>query len=55
MITRAKLKKGEGKLKYFDREIGHETQRIKMVDDDACTEEEQVFHKYFYTMENKVD
>ena len=54
-VNKAKLKKGEGKLKSFDLDIGHAKWRRKMVDDDTCSENEKYFENSFYNMENKVD
>lgn len=52
IITRVKLKKGEGKLKSFDPEIGNATQRRNMENDNVRTEN---FHKAFYRVPNMLD
>jgi hypothetical protein len=38
MLTRAKLKEGEGKLKTFNPEIGRATRRRKMEDEELHVE-----------------
>jgi len=55
MLTRNKLRKGEGILKSFDPEVGRGRKRINMENEEACWEEEQNFRKVFYNMAEKVD
>jgi hypothetical protein len=43
MLTRAKLKEGEGKLKTFNPEIGHATRGRKMGDEERRVEHEKIF------------
>jgi hypothetical protein len=43
MLTRAKLKAGEGKLKTFNPEIGRATRGRKMDDEERCVEHEKNF------------
>lgn len=40
MLTREKIKDGEGKLKYFNLEIGRATKIKKMEDNDMHTKNE---------------
>jgi len=53
MLTRNKLRKGEGMLKSFDPEVGSGRKRINMENEEACWEEEQNFRKVFYNMQRK--
>ena len=55
MLTRTKLKAGEGELEPFNPETGRETQRKKMAYDDACSEHDEASHKAFQQMLDKVD
>jgi hypothetical protein len=55
MLTRAKLKEGEGKLETFNPEIGCATQRRKMGDEELRIEYEKNFHKAFYRMSDMVE
>jgi len=48
MLTRAKLKEGEGKLKTFNLEIGRATRGRKMGDEERCVKHEHNFHKIFH-------
>ena len=54
MLTRNKLRRGEGILKSFDPEAGRAHRRRNM-DDDVRNEEELKFCKTFYTMEDRVE
>lgn len=55
MPTKAKFKEGEGKLKYFNPEIGCVTRRMKMEDNDMCIENDQAFQEAFYQMADRVE
>jgi hypothetical protein len=48
MLTRAKLKVGEGKLETFNLEIGCATPERKMGNEELRTEYEKNFQKAFY-------
>ena len=54
MLIRNRLRRGEGKLKSFDPEVGCAHRRRNMADEKACYEEELNFHKTFYTMAENV-
>jgi hypothetical protein len=55
MLTRAKFKEGEGKLKTFNPEIGRANQRRKMDDEERHVEHEHNFHKILYRMSYMVE
>jgi hypothetical protein len=55
MLTRAKLKAGEGKLKTFNPEIGRATRGRKMEMKKASSEHEKNFHKIFLPMSDMVE
>jgi hypothetical protein len=55
MLTRAKHKHGEGTLKTFKLEVGHASQRKKMVEEDKHDEQEKKFHTVFYRMSEMVE
>ena len=48
MLTRAKIKEGEGELDPFNLEIGHVAQRKEMADKDYGAKDEKDFCKAFY-------
>ena len=50
MLTRLKLKRGEGELEAFNPEIGHAHRRKKMTYEVYREEDKKAFHKYFYQM-----
>lgn len=54
MLTRNRLRRGEGKLKYFDPEAGHALRRRRMAHEEDCYEEELNFRKTFYTMAESI-
>ena len=54
MLTRNRLRRGEGTQKSFDSEVGRAHQRRNM-DDNVQNEEELNFRKTFYTMVDRVD
>ena len=54
MLTRNRLRRGEGKLNYFDPEVGHAHRRRNM-DDDVQNEEELKLCKRFYTVAYRVE
>ena len=47
MLTRSRLKRGEGVLEAFNPEIGHAHQKEKMADEDYQGEDEKAFRKVF--------
>ena len=56
MLTRNKLRRGEGELKYFDLEAGRARRRRNMGEEDDVRYEEEVnFRKTFYTMADCVE
>jgi hypothetical protein len=55
ILTRAKLKEGEGKIKTFNTKIGHATRRRKMGDEELRKHYENNFHKDFYRMSDRVE
>jgi hypothetical protein len=55
MLTRAKHKKGEGTLKYFNPKVGRASRRKKTVDDDKHDVHEKKFHMVFYRMSDMVE
>jgi hypothetical protein len=55
MLTRAKLKAGEGKINTFNLEIGRETQEMKMDDEERCAKHDNNFHKIFYQISYMVE
>ena len=48
MLTRSRLKQGEGQLETFNPKIGCAHRRYKMVDEEYREEDEKAFHKDFY-------
>ena len=54
MLTRVKLKTGEGELEMFIPEIGRLHHRRKMVEDYG-TKDEKDFYKSFYQMADRVE
>ena len=54
MLTRSKLKQGEGVLEYFNPDIGHAHRKRKMADEDYRGENENAFCKDFYQMAYRV-
>ena len=54
MLTRNRLRRGEGKINSFDLEAGRAHRRRNM-DDDVQNEEELKFWKTFYTMADRVE
>jgi hypothetical protein len=54
MLTRAKHNKGEGTLNNFNPEVGHASQKKKMVEEDKSDEQEKTFHMVFYRMSEMV-
>ena len=55
MLTRSKLKWGEGVLEAFNPDIGHAHWRDKMSDEDYRGEDEKAFRKEFYQMADIVE
>ena len=55
MLTREKLKFGEGELNLFNPKVGHAHQAKKMADEDYHVEDNKMFHKAFYHMADKVE
>ena len=55
MLTRSRLKRGEGVFEDFNPEIGCTHRREKMADEDYRGEDEKAFHKDFYQMEDIVE
>jgi len=55
MITREKIKEGEGKLKSFDSEIGHATRRNKTKNENVHTQNDKAFHKDLFSMEDMIN
>ena len=55
MLTRAKLKEGEGKRKTFNPQIRCANQRRKMGDGELRTKYEKNFHKAFYWLSDMVE
>ena len=55
MLTRSRLKWGEGVLEAFNLEIGHAHQREKMADEDYRWEYEKAFYKNLYQMVERVE
>jgi len=55
VLTRAKLKVGEGKIKNFNPKIGRATRRRKMGDEELHTKYEKNFHKALYQISNMVE
>ena len=56
MLTKGKVKKGEGELVPYDPEIGHVGRMKRMVEEEAFyTKIEKYFHKAFYHMEDQVE
>jgi len=54
MLTRNRLRRGEGKLKSFDPEAGHAHRKKNMADEEACHQDELNFCKTLYTMAENV-
>jgi len=50
MLTRSRLKQGEGQLETFNPEIGCAHRRKKMADEDYQEEDKKAFRKAFYQM-----
>ena len=48
MLTRSRLKRGEGQLETFNPDIGCANRRKKMANEDYHEEDEKAFHKDFY-------
>ena len=55
MLTRSRLKRGEGQLEIFNPEIGHAYRINKMEDEEYREKYEKAFHNAFYHMEDKVE
>ena len=55
MLTRSRLKRGEGQLETLNPNIGRAYQRKKMTDESYREEDEKAFHKAFYQMSDRVE
>ena len=55
MLTRNKLKEGEGQLVPYDLEIGHVQWNNNIAEEEVHTELEKAFHKSFYQMADWVE
>ena len=55
MLTRSRLKQGEGQLETFNPEIGCAHRRNKMADKDYQEEDKKAFRKAFYQMVDWVE
>ena len=55
MLTRSRLKRGEGVLEAFNPEFGLAHRREKMADEDYRGEDEKAFRKAFYRMPDRVE
>lgn len=55
MLTRDRLRRGEGELEPFDLEAGCAHRRRNMAEDEAHLEEERNFRKAFYSMAENIN